>query len=86
MEKWLSAALGYVPRWLEHQMRLTELPGCVLAVGHRGKLVFEQAFGLADLDKGTRLSPRHRFRIASHSKTFTAAGVMKLRAQGRRRA
>jgi CubicO group peptidase (beta-lactamase class C family) len=83
MEKWLSAALDYIPRWIEHQMRLTELPGCVLAVAHRGKLVSEQAFGLADLDKGTRLSPRHRFRIASHSKTFTAAGVMKLRAQGR---
>ena len=26
-----------------------------------------------------RLTPRHRFRIASHSKSFTAAGIMKLR-------
>ena len=29
-----------------------------------------------------RFLPRHRLRIASHSKTFTAAGVMLLREQG----
>ena len=29
------------------------------------------------------LSPRHRFRVASHSKSFTAAGILKLREQGR---
>ena len=28
------------------------------------------------------LTPRHRFRVASHSKSFTAAGIMKLREQG----
>src|SRR5215470_17103965 len=29
--------------------------------------------------KGTPLTPRYRFRVASHSKSFTAAGIMKLR-------
>ena len=29
------------------------------------------------------LTPRHRFRVASHSKSFTAAGIMKLREQGK---
>ena len=37
------------------------------------------AFGHANLATGEKLTPRHRFRIASHSKSFTAAGIMKLR-------
>jgi D-alanyl-D-alanine carboxypeptidase len=79
---WLSAALGYVPLWLEHQMRLTRQPGCALAVTWHGDVVFEAAFGHADLAHGVKLTPRHRFRVASHSKTFTAAGLMRLREQG----
>src|SRR5271155_2029953 len=31
------------------------------------------------------MTPRHRLRIASHSKSFTAAGILKLREQGRLR-
>src|SRR5205085_7308697 len=38
-----------------------------------------------DLVKGVALTPRHRFRVASHSKSFTASGLMKLREQGRLR-
>ena len=83
MEKWLQAALGYVPLWLGHQIRIAQHPGAVLAVAHKGKPVFEQAFGLADIAAGTKLSPRHRFRVASHSKSFTAAAILKLREQGR---
>lgn len=82
MKQWLAAALAYIPRWIEHQMRLTELPGCALAVAHQGRLVLDTAFGHADLSRGIALTPRHRFRVASHSKTFTAAGVMKLREEG----
>jgi CubicO group peptidase (beta-lactamase class C family) len=83
MEPWLKAALGYIPQWLGHQMRLTEQPGAVLAIAHKGKLVFEQAFGKADIARDVALSPRHRFRVASHSKSFTAAGILKLREQER---
>jgi CubicO group peptidase (beta-lactamase class C family) len=80
---WLQAALAYIPQWLGYQMRATEQPGVSLAVAHKGAVVLECAFGSADLDAGEPLTPRHRFRVASHSKSFTAAGVMKLREQGR---
>ena len=85
MANWLNAAVDYIPRWLEHQLRLTEQPGCVIAIVHRGKPVLEAAFGQADLARGLALTPRHRFRVASHSKSFTAAGLLKLREQGRLR-
>ncbi len=64
-------------------MRVSEQPGCALAVAHRGQVVLERAFGHADLAAGERLTPQHRFRVASHSKSFTAAGILKLREQGR---
>jgi CubicO group peptidase (beta-lactamase class C family) len=73
--------LDYIPRWLEFQMRLHQQPGCVVAIAHRGRIVLEQAFGYADAAKRTALTPRHLFRVASHSKSFTAAGIMKLREQ-----
>ncbi|MBW4021804.1 MAG: beta-lactamase family protein [Proteobacteria bacterium] len=85
MDGWLRDALAYVPRWLDYQMRRTEQVGCLLAVAHRGETVLEEAFGLADLATGEPLTPRHRFRVASHSKTFTAAGIMRLREQERLR-
>ena len=79
---WLPAAVDYLSRWIELQLRLLEHPGCVIAVAQRGRLVLEAALGVADLVSGTPLTPRHRFRVASHSKTFTAAGIMKLRERG----
>jgi D-alanyl-D-alanine carboxypeptidase len=79
----LHAALDYLPRWLEHQMRLTRQPGCVIAVASKGRTVFEAAFGQADLRLGSALTPRHRFRVASHSKSFAAAALMRLREQRR---
>jgi CubicO group peptidase (beta-lactamase class C family) len=77
MPTWLSAALDYIPRWLEFQLRYQDQPGVVIALGHRGRIVLEAAFGEAG--PGKRLTPRHRFRVASHSKSFAAAAVMKLR-------
>ena len=64
-------------------MRLWQQVGCVLAVARHGEIVLERAFGLADLGTGEALTPRHRFRTGSHSKTFTAAGIMLLRERGR---
>ena len=80
---WISAALDYVPRWIGYQMAATEQPGAVIAVAHKGEVIFEQAFGVANLATGEAMTPRHRFRVASHSKSFTAAGVMKLREAGK---
>jgi CubicO group peptidase (beta-lactamase class C family) len=81
VEPWLQPAIGYIRNWIEFQARASEQPGCIVAIAHRGKIVAEYALGHANLATGEKLTPRHRFRIASHSKSFTAAGIMKLREQ-----
>jgi D-alanyl-D-alanine carboxypeptidase len=80
---WLDAALDYIPRWLEFQMHQSAQPGCVIAIGYGGRVVFEQAFGHADAAAGAKLTPRHRFRVSSHAKSFTAAGILKLHERGK---
>ena len=80
MPNWLNAALEYIPRWLEFQVRYQDQPGCVVALAHRGRVELEAAFGQAG--RGVKLTPRHRFRVASHSKSFASAAVMKLREKG----
>jgi len=82
MERWLKAALDYIPQWLDYQMRISEQPGCVVAAAHNGRVVMEEAFGRANISTGQVLTPRHRFRVASHSKTFTSAALFKLREAG----
>jgi CubicO group peptidase (beta-lactamase class C family) len=79
MAEWLDAALDYIPSWLEFQLRVLALPGCAIAIAHGGKIVLDRAFGYADTVRREPLTPRHRFRAASHAKSFTAAGILKLR-------
>ncbi|MBT3927437.1 MAG: beta-lactamase family protein, partial [Rhodospirillaceae bacterium] len=85
MESWLKAATDYIPGWLEYQMRLIDQPGCVVAVAYKGRVILEQALGVADISTNKALTPRHRFRVASHSKSFTSAAIFKLRQAGRLR-
>jgi CubicO group peptidase (beta-lactamase class C family) len=81
MDTWLRAAIDYIGSFIEFQLAGSQQPGVIIAITHRGEVVAEHAFGCANLDTGEKLTPRHRFRIASHSKSFTAAGLMKLREQ-----
>lgn len=48
-------------------------------------IVLSTAHGWADLENRTPLTPRHLFRVASHSKTFTATAVLQLVEAGRLR-
>lgn len=82
MTAWFEAALAYVPRWIDFQVSQADQPGCSIAIARRGEVVLEEAFGVASLATGEPLTPRHRFRAASHSKTFTAVGILRLKERG----
>ena len=75
-------ACTYFDTWLAYRQRLDRLPGIQAAVLHEGDVVLETAHGLADVAAGTGLTTDHRFRIASHSKTFTATAIVRLADRG----
>lgn len=81
----LRSALEYLPRHLEFLHGYHPYVGTQVAIRVAGQLVFNRAYGVADLTTGVPLTVDHLFRIASHSKTFTAVACMQLVEQGRLR-
>ncbi|MBB3678458.1 serine hydrolase domain-containing protein [Modestobacter versicolor] len=75
----------YLESWLEHQRRRSRVPGVQAAVRVGDRVVLDTALGAADVSTGAPLTTGHLFRIASHSKTFTATAVLQLVEAGRLR-
>lgn len=78
----VRALAPYFQSWLEHQRDLARVPGVQVAVRVGGELAASFALGVANEATGQRLTPQHLFRIASHSKTFTATGIFQLAETG----
>lgn len=72
-------------RWLATQVEVRQVPGAQVAVRLGDELVLSEAFGEADQAAGEALTTEHLFRVASHSKTFTAVAVLQLVEAGRLR-
>jgi len=59
------------------------VPGLSVAMARDGEMIFERAFGWADRDAGEKVTPAHRFRIASVSKPITSVALFTLIEAGR---
>ncbi|MFG1816444.1 serine hydrolase domain-containing protein [Kribbella sp. NPDC049174] len=81
----LREVLAYYDSWLAFNQRYQRVPGVQAAVFAADGIAFSAAYGLADVENAVPLTERHLFRIASHSKTFTATAVFQLVEQGRLR-
>ena len=75
--------LATIDRWLAYRLWYGRVPGSQVAIGVGGKLIFSRAYGYADLEQRTPMRTDHLFRIASHSKTFTATRILQLVEDGR---
>ncbi|MDP9102247.1 MAG: beta-lactamase family protein, partial [Actinomycetota bacterium] len=81
----LADAAHYLDQWLGYRQRTLRLPGLVAAVGHDATLLLHGAWGQADVERGQAMTPGLPFPVASHSKMFTAALVLRVVEQGRLR-
>ncbi|MEZ4586699.1 MAG: serine hydrolase domain-containing protein [Gemmatimonadales bacterium] len=79
----VQAAIRLFSSWIEGQIRYRELPGVAVGVVADQRLVWARGFGLADLASKRPMTPATKFRMASHSKLFTATAIMQLREQGK---
>jgi CubicO group peptidase (beta-lactamase class C family) len=75
-------ACAYFDEWLGFRVEFDRLPGIQAAVLHGDDVVLSTAHGVPVAEARTPLTPDHRFRIASHSKTFTATAIVRLAEQG----
>jgi CubicO group peptidase (beta-lactamase class C family) len=71
--------------WMEGQLAYRGLPGVVVGVVSDQQLVWAKGFGFADLKAKLPMTETTKFRMASHSKLFTAIAIMQLREEGKLR-
>lgn len=64
-------------------MEFYDIPGSSIALVKEGKLVWSEAYGLADVQTGRKLTKDTPMRVQSISKSITAWGIMKLVEQGK---
>ena len=58
-------------------------PGCAVAVMKDGRIAYKRGYGMADLDRGEKITPATVFHVGSISKQFTAAAVLMLEHEGK---
>ncbi|MEQ8956021.1 MAG: serine hydrolase domain-containing protein [Gammaproteobacteria bacterium] len=81
----VQAQIRLFSAWLDGQIEFRNLPGVVVGVVSDQELVWAQGFGHADLASNRPMTTDTRFRMASHSKLFTATAIMQLREQNQLR-
>lgn len=69
--------------FFKNLVREHNLPGVTVAVSLHGQMIYNRAFGYADVDRLLTMQPETEMRIASLSKPMTAAAVQNLCYRGR---
>ena len=78
----LTAPFSEVRERIVRLIEEKKAPSLSLAVVRNGKIIWEEAFGLANLEKKLKATPETLYPIASATKPFTATGLMILVERG----
>jgi CubicO group peptidase (beta-lactamase class C family) len=79
----VKSSLHLIDNWLDYQVYIKEIPGLAVGIAIEDELIFRKEYGYANLEKKIKLTNKHLFRIASHSKLFTATAIMMLYHEGK---
>ncbi|MHA2010155.1 MAG: serine hydrolase domain-containing protein [Promethearchaeota archaeon] len=72
----IKSSLHLIDNWLDYQVYFKEIPELSVGIAINDELIFKKEYGYANLEKKIQLNNQHLFRIASHSKLFTATAIM----------
>src|SRR5262245_26359132 len=78
-----SERLAEIAKTLKADIERGRIPGAVVAIARRGKLVYFEAFGYRDKAAGVPMTTDTIFNIASMTKPMTAVAGLQLYEQGR---
>ena len=77
-----QAALVTAARQAAEAALAAGVPAVQIAVSERGRIIYSEAFGVTDEESATPLTPRSVQQIASVTKQFTAAAILRLAERG----
>jgi CubicO group peptidase (beta-lactamase class C family) len=78
-----SARLARIKQVLEQDVASGRMPGAVVAIARRGKLIYFESFGYLDKAAGVPMPKDALFSIASMTKPLTGVATMILQEEGR---
>ncbi|WP_404341193.1 serine hydrolase [Pseudoalteromonas mariniglutinosa] len=73
----------HIEQVIEQSMARFDVPGMAVAIVENDQVIMAKGFGVAHLNKGTKVDKDTLFGIASNTKAFTSAALAKLIDQGK---
>lgn len=78
-----SAFADNIDQQVQREILRQRIPGVSIAVVHKGKIIKEQGYGLANVEHQVKVSPKTIFQSGSVGKQFTAALIVLLARDGK---
>ncbi|HYR30265.1 MAG TPA: serine hydrolase domain-containing protein, partial [Thermoanaerobaculia bacterium] len=78
----MPAAVVTTARQAAEAAMAAGVPAVQIAVSHRGRVIYSEAFGVTDKESATATAPRSVLQIGSVTKQFTAAAILRLAERG----
>ena len=78
-----EGAIQKARRFMQDSLKASRIPGASITVSIKGKVVWSQGFGYADLEQNVPVTPQTKFRVGSVSKPLTAAALGLLYDEGK---
>ncbi len=72
-----------IDNYVKEAIKANQIPGLAVGVIKDGKIIFEQYYGVENLEDLKKVSPSSMFRIYSTSKLMTNVGIFQLIEQGK---
>lgn len=85
MKESAKASIEIISKWLQFQVYKREMPGLSVGIFVEDETVLLKSFGYKNLGTKERATPQTLYRVASHSKLFTATAIVKLFSEGKLR-
>ena len=74
--------LQKIEQFVEDQREMNQIPGISLVIVEKGKTVYQEGFGYANVKKKTPVTSNTLFELASTSKAFTGLAILQLEEEG----
>ncbi|KGR76343.1 serine hydrolase domain-containing protein [Ureibacillus sinduriensis] len=71
-----------IEQFVEEQMGVSQIPGISVVIVEKGKTVYQNGFGYADVQNKVPVTSSTLFELASTSKAFTGLAILKLEEKG----